>query len=62
MAEDSGRFSLDIDHGEGDRQGMGETPGTAQEALARFLRHAVEAARDEHGWSVTEVAARSSVS
>ncbi|MEV4656762.1 helix-turn-helix transcriptional regulator [Micromonospora sp. NPDC049301] len=41
---------------------MGETPATAQAAFARFVRHAVEATRDERGWSVAEVAAHSGVS
>ncbi|SCF05900.1 Helix-turn-helix [Micromonospora coriariae] len=41
---------------------MSETPATAQTAFARFVRHAVEAAREERGWSVAEVAARSGVS
>jgi transcriptional regulator with XRE-family HTH domain len=54
--------SLSVDHGGSDGQDMGETPATAQAAFARFVREAVEAARDERGWSVAEVAARSGVS
>ncbi|MEH1163945.1 helix-turn-helix transcriptional regulator [Micromonospora sp. CPCC 205539] len=41
---------------------MGETPGSAQAAFARFVRQSVEAAREEHDWPVAEVAARSGVS
>ncbi|PWR11189.1 transcriptional regulator [Micromonospora acroterricola] len=41
---------------------MGETPATAQAAFARFVRQAVETARDERGWSVAEVATRTGVS
>ncbi|MCG5467541.1 helix-turn-helix domain-containing protein [Micromonospora sp. LAH09] len=40
---------------------MGDTRRAAQDAFARFVRDAVDAASDERGWSITEVAARSGV-
>ncbi|WFE48837.1 helix-turn-helix transcriptional regulator [Micromonospora sp. WMMD1155] len=47
--------------GNGDRQGMGDTERAVQDAFAHFVRHAVDAARDEHDWSITQVAERSGV-
>lgn len=40
---------------------MGDTRRAAQDAFARFVRDAVDAASDERGWSITELAARSGV-
>lgn len=51
----------DVDCGGGDGRDMGDTRRAAQDAFARFVRGAVDAASDERGWSITEVAARSGV-
>ncbi|WP_433309317.1 helix-turn-helix domain-containing protein [Micromonospora sp. CA-269861] len=40
---------------------MGDTQRAAQVAFAQFVRNAVDAAHDEHGWSIKQVAARSGV-
>ena len=50
-----------VDCGGGDGRDMGDTRRAAQDAFARFVRGAVDAASDERGWSITEVAARSGV-
>ncbi|MBM0274032.1 helix-turn-helix domain-containing protein [Micromonospora tarensis] len=40
---------------------MSDAGRAAQDAFAQFVRHAVDAAQDEHDWSITQVAARSGV-
>ncbi|MDG4760330.1 helix-turn-helix transcriptional regulator [Micromonospora sp. WMMD710] len=52
---------MGTDYGDGDGQEMGATERAAQDAFAQFVRHAVDAAHDEHDWSITQVAARSGV-
>lgn len=40
---------------------MAATQGSSQAAFARFVRHAVDHAKDERGWTVTELAAHTGV-
>ncbi|WP_430502986.1 helix-turn-helix domain-containing protein [Micromonospora trifolii] len=40
---------------------MVDTQRAAQGAFAQFVRHAVDAAHEEQGWSIRQVAARSGV-
>ncbi|GGO21260.1 helix-turn-helix domain-containing protein [Micromonospora parathelypteridis] len=50
---------MSTDRGGSDGQDRGDVEGAAQEAFAQFVRHAVDVAQDEHGWSITQVAAQS---
>ncbi|MCG5466704.1 helix-turn-helix transcriptional regulator [Micromonospora sp. MED01] len=44
--------------GEGDGRDMGDAEQAAQDRFAQFVRRAVDAAHDDHDWSIKQVAAR----